>query len=232
MQTSDRPVTAVRELPHGVATPSRTRRLRGLTAGGTDGNEQLTAVAGVVLIGLLFVIGITILRIRQLISVHLFIGLLLIGPVALKMASTGYRFVRYYADNRAYREKGPPALALRLIAPIVVLTTVVVFITGVVLLFVGPLHRNPWLELHKVAFIVWIVFTGFHVLGHLPGLGGLLRAGTGTALRGSAPSPGTAGRWIALSGALVAGLVLAIVLIPDFHTWTARGAFPHDRHDG
>ncbi len=55
---------------------------------------------------LLLVIGLTILRIRQLISVHLFVGLLLIGPVALKMASTGYRFMRYYSGNRVYRRKG------------------------------------------------------------------------------------------------------------------------------
>jgi len=38
---------------------------------------------------------------------------------------------------------------------------------------------------------------------------------------------GEAGRWIALAGMLAGGLVLAIVLIPQFAPWTAPGAFPH-----
>jgi len=78
-----------------------------LHGGGPDGNEQLTATTGVILVALLAVLGVTILRVQQLISVHLFVGLLLLGPVALKMASTGYRFVRYYTHSDAYRRKGP-----------------------------------------------------------------------------------------------------------------------------
>jgi len=38
-----------------------------LLGGGTQGNEQITAVTGVVLIVLLAALGVTILRIRQLI---------------------------------------------------------------------------------------------------------------------------------------------------------------------
>ena len=53
--------------------------------------------------------GATILRIRQLISVHVYVGVLLVGPVLLKCASTVYRFIRYYAGARAYRQKGPPS---------------------------------------------------------------------------------------------------------------------------
>jgi hypothetical protein len=230
VHSGDHTLSTAGDLPR-AAVARRRRGLGALTGGGPDGNEQLTAITGVILIALLFVIGITILRMRQLISVHLFVGLLLIGPVALKMASTGYRFMRYYTGDRVYREKGPPETALRMIAPIVVATTVLVFVTGVLLLFAGPAHRNPLLELHKVGFIVWVVFTALHVLGHLPGFGGILRAGT---RRPTLPGAtlGSTGRWIALVGALVGGLVLALVLVPDFHVWTARGAFPHHHHDG
>ncbi len=193
-----------------------------LTGGGPEGNEQLTAIAGLLLIVLLLVIAVTIIRIRQLISVHLFIGLLLLGPVALKMASTGYRFVRYYSRDPVYRRKGPPELALRLIAPIVVLTTVAVFVSGIVLLFIGPAQRGSLVLIHKVSFIVWAVFVGLHILGHARDyLGGALRA----APRGSG---GGAGRVISLAGAIVAGLVLAIVLIPQFGVWTSH--FPHHHH--
>lgn len=197
-----------------------------LLRGGTDGNEQLTAMVGVILLVLLAVLGITILRIHQLISVHLFVGLLLIGPVALKMASTGYRFMRYYTRNATYREKGPPPPALRLIAPGVVATTIVVFASGVWLLFDGPQRRGTMLLIHKASFILWLGFTGLHVLGHLPGLPSSVRGAT--RLGDGDGVPGSAGRWLVLTGALVGGLVLALVLIPDFSAWTAGSAF--ERH--
>jgi hypothetical protein len=201
-----------------------------LLGGGTDGNEQLTAMTGVLLIALLAVIGVTILRKSQLIWVHLFVGLLLLGPVALKTASTGYRFVRYYTRDAAYRVKGPPALALRAIGPAVVLTTVLVFASGIVLLYDGPHDRGPWASIHKVSFIAWLAFTALHVLGHLPGLPESLRAARARRVELDSFDPGAAGRWIAIAGMLAAGLVLAILLIPQFGAWTAPGVF-HHHHD-
>lgn len=59
--------------------PGRTRAER-LTGGGTSGNERLATLVGATLIVLLAVIGLTILRIGQLLSVHLFVGMLLIPP--------------------------------------------------------------------------------------------------------------------------------------------------------
>ena len=176
---------------------------------------------------LLVVIGVTILRIGQLISVHLFVGLLLIGPVALKIASTGYRFLRYYTGDAVYRRKGPPETILRLIAPIVVLSDG----RGVRQRgdpdVPGRAHRDPMLLIHKASFIVWIVFFAVHVLGHvpeviayIPGLGGTSRARELRELRAGIPGleapqgreghelpaeiPGGSGRSIALFGALVA----------------------------
>lgn len=188
-----------------------------LTGGGTAGNERLTSLIGAVLIVLLAALGITILRVRQLIWPHLFLGMLLLAPVALKMASTGYRFIRYYTRDPAYRSDGPPQLILRLIAPLVVVTTVIVFVSGILLLAEGPSSRGELLPIHKVSFIVWIVFTGLHVLGHLPRMLHALRDAR------SDNSPGATGRWIALVGAILAGLIIAIVLIPQFGPWTARG---------
>jgi len=54
---------------------SEARRRPAETGGGPDGNEQLTAVTGVVLIVLLAALGITILRIGQLTWPHFFLGL-------------------------------------------------------------------------------------------------------------------------------------------------------------
>jgi hypothetical protein len=213
----------------GGAVARGRSRLSAWTGGGVDGNEQLTTTAGVLLLVLFAVLGITIIRIGQLIWLHLFLGLLLIGPVALKMATTGYRFTRYYTGDPIYREKGPPEIGLRLIAPIVVLTTVVVFLSGVILLLDGPAHRSLMLTIHKVSFIVWLVFMGLHVLGHLPGIGRSLRGAAKTdQLAGI--SPGGSGRWLALAGAIVGGAVVAMALIPHFSVWTAAGALSHHHH--
>ena len=207
--------------------PRRTRAER-LTGGGTVGNERLTTVTGAALIVLLAVLGLTIVRIHPLLSVHLFLGMLLIGPVLLKLSSTGYRFVRYYSGNPRYRRKGPPPLALRMIAPLVVLSTLVVFVSGVVLLFVGPSSRATLLPIHKDSFFVWLAFAGLHVVGHLPSMPVVLRADYGRVGGLSTDVTGRAGRVLALSGALVAGAVLAVLVIPDFGPWLhASGLFHH-----
>jgi len=222
----------------GEASPraAATRRARRgrigtkITGGGTAGNEQLTSITGTILLVLLAVVGVTIVRIGQLLWLHLFVGLVLIGPVTLKLASTGYRFARYYTRDPAYRRKGPPQILLRLIAPIIVLTTVIVFASGIVLLFVGPADRGQLLLIHKVSFIVWVIFTSLHVLMHLPHTPASLRAvrRANPALPGQ--QTGAAGRWISIAGAIAGGLVLAIVLIPDFATWTAHTALLHHHH--
>jgi hypothetical protein len=37
------------------------------------------------------------------------LGLILVPPVLLKIASTAWRMTAYYRGNAAYREKGPPS---------------------------------------------------------------------------------------------------------------------------
>ncbi|HYB26418.1 MAG TPA: hypothetical protein VEF89_07390 [Solirubrobacteraceae bacterium] len=163
---------------------------------------------------------------------HLFVGLLLLGPVLLKLASTGYKFTRYYTGNPAYRRQGPPALALRLIGPMVVLSTLGVFATGGILLFVGPSHGHPWLLLHKATFIVWVGFMSLHVLGHLPVLARTLGVRALAGEHGGGAVPGRIGRWVASTSAVVGGLILALVLIPDFSAWTATAVVHHHLHNG
>jgi hypothetical protein len=208
-----------------VARPVARARPGRLLGGGTVGNERLTAAAGALLIVLLAVIGVTIIQLGPLLSVHLFVGMMLIGPLALKLASTGYRFVSYYTANPRYRRKGPPPLPLRLIAPIVVLSTLVVFASGVALLFAGPSSRDTLLPIHKLSFIVWVVFMTPHVLAHLPSLLHSLRADYGRSPSHGGPAGldtdvnGRSGRTLSLASALTLGLVLAILVIPQFGPW-------------
>jgi hypothetical protein len=202
------------------------------TVDATEGNERLTAATGAALIVLLAVLGVTIVNLRLLIWEHLFVGLALMGPVAIKLVSTGYRFARYYTGSQVYVRKGPPPVLLRMIGPVVVFTTLVVFASGVALLFGGPASRNTWLPVHKLSFIAWLAFMGVHVLGHLPSLPKALRGDYATRKGTPGYLPGRDGRVLALAGALVAGLVLAIVLIPDFASWTQSTAWIHHHHDG
>jgi len=201
-----------------------------MLAGGTGGNEQLTAATGVVLILLLAALGVTIVRIGQLLAAHMFIGMLLIGPVVLKMASTGYRFARYYTGSPRYRAKGPPHIALRSLAPLVVLSTVAVFATGVALLVVGPSSRGSLVLAHKVSFFFWIAVTALHVLGHLAELPRALTADR----RGARPwddfGSGRGSRALLLAGSLVAGLVLALAVEGGFGAWTASHQLHHHLH--
>jgi hypothetical protein len=207
--------------------PRRAPRLKALTGGGTTGNELLTAATGAVLLVGLAVIGVTILRVRQLLWIHLFVGILLIGPVALKLASTGYRFIGYYTANPRYRLKGPPLAPLRMIAPLVVISTLVVFGTGVALLFAGPSSRQTLLPIHKDSFFVWLAFIALHLLGHVTDLPRALRADYGRTRQLSGDVTGRAGRMLALTGALVAGAVLAVLVIPEFGPWLHSSGLLH-----
>jgi hypothetical protein len=170
---------------------------------------------------------VTIVSLSQLLWLHLFVGVLLIGPLALKLSSTGYRFVRYYTADPSYRRKGPPPLPLRLIAPAVVASTIVVFASGVALLFIGPRSRATLLPVHKVSFIVWVCFTALHVLAHLPTVAHGLRADYGGRSAGAARPAGRGGRALSLLGALVAGAAIAVLAIPQFAPWISAQDLHH-----
>jgi hypothetical protein len=210
----------------GASTLTRPR-MRGLRGGGTTGNERLTAATGAVLIVLLAVIGLTIISLTRLLWIHLFVGMLLIGPLVLKLSSTGYRFARYYTANQRYRRKGPPPMPLRVIAPIVVASTLAVFASGVTLLFIGPSSRDTLLPIHKISFFVWVAFMAVHVLAHLPAMAHALQSDYSGPALGAHRTPGRDGRALALLGALVAGVVLAILVIPQFAPWLASHHLHH-----
>jgi hypothetical protein len=173
---------------------------------GVEANGRLTAMTGIALFVLLAAAGITILRIHRLLPAHFFIGLLLIPPVALKMTSTGYRFVRYYMGDPDYRRAGPPPALLRLVAPVVVASTLVVFATGLELWLFGLRFGSVWLTAHKVSFVIWFVATAVHVLGHLARAPRLALAD----LQSHGAIPGTITRSSLVGGSLLLGIVLAL----------------------
>jgi hypothetical protein len=202
-----------------VATePSSEWRKRRL--GGTAGNEVLTSATALVLTLLLLAEGVTIIWIGSLRSEHMFIGMALIPPVVLKLGSTGYRFVRYYLGTTAYREKGPPLLPLRLLAPGLVLTTLIVFVSRVVLLIAG--HKsNTLFTFHKVSFIVWGALFGVHFLAHLPRM---VRSLLGDwTPEGRRRVPGAELRLGLVLAATGGGVALALSVLPVITGWHPGG---------
>jgi hypothetical protein len=172
-----------------------------------------------VLVVLLAALGLTILSIQSLIWWHFLLGMLLIPPVLLKLASTGWRFIRYYAGTPEYVRRGPPLLPLRLMAPLLIAATLAVFATGVALLVVGP-AGGLLVGLHKASFIAWFAVTAVHVLAHVRPLSRLVAADW--RLR-PVPSerrvPGTSWRLWLLAVTLVAGAVLAAATVHYAEPW-------------
>ena len=184
----------------------------------TSRNERLTATTATVLLVLLAVEGFTILSVRQMLSAHIIVGLLLIPPVVLKLATTGYRFFRYYTGNAAYVAKGPPHIAMRLLAPLLVLSTLTVLGTGVALLALGPAHhRDILLGLHKASFLVWFGVMSVHVLVYAPRLPRALLGGNAWSRIGL------------VSGSLLAGAVLAAGAYSLAGPWLHRHHDDHER---
>jgi hypothetical protein len=152
--------------------------------------------------------GFTVLEIHRLLVLHFIVGFLLIGPVLLKIASTGYRFVRYYTRSAPYLRKGPPSPVLRVLGPLVILTSVAVLGTGVILAVVGP-GNGQWLFLHKASFILWFGVMTIHVVNYAPRLPRLLTERPGRGARRGPLLIGGSARWLALSAAIGAGVVVA-----------------------
>ena len=222
----------------GVLTTEKTARRRGRppeqqpTGAGVDGSERLTAATAVVLVLLLAALGVTILSIGQLVWWHVLLGMLLIPPVLLKLGSTGWRFLRYYTGAPEYVRRGPPLWPLRLMAPLVVVSTIAVFATGVALLIVHPGDGFVVL-LHKASFIVWLVLTAIHVLAHLRPIPGLVAADwRRRPMPPESRVSGTLWRQLLLAGTIVAGAILAIATIRYAQPWAQWMSSFHGRGDG
>jgi len=185
---------------------------------GVAGNARLTGAAAAALLVLLAAEGATIPFIGQLLGPHFFIGMLLIPPVLLKLGSTGYRFARYYTGSPPYKQKGPPLLVLRVLAPGVVLSTLALFGTGVALLIDGP-PSNTLIFAHKLSFIAWVALMTLHVLGHLLEVPSLASADWRRAGPPEAQLAGAGARALTLATAILTGVALAVLTFSAAQPW-------------
>ncbi len=205
--------------PGATASADGRERLEGV-----EGNARLTGATGVLLTALLLVEGLTILQIRQLITVHIVVGLLLLAPIALKIGTTTYRFARYYLGSATYVRRGPPPLLLRVLAPVLVLATVVMMASGLALLTRSPDDAGPFLPVHKASFIAWAALMVVHFLGHIIDSVRLIMRDWRPA-RGRA-SEGRGVRRGVLVVTLLVGVAVAAAVAPG-NSWS--GAAPRQR---
>lgn len=209
----------------GPRPPEQQTRTERRAGQGVKSNARLTASNAAVLLLLLAVEGVTILHVRQLVTLHVFVGMLLIPPVLVKIGSTGYRFVRYYLGSPAYRRKGPPPMLLRLLGPVVVILTVLVLASGVALLLAGSAWSRELLFIHKASFVLWFFAMTVHVLGHLVEVA---RLGPRDWLRRTRRDVrGAASRQWLIAASLVAGALLGLAMLSRVGPWLSSAHVGH-----
>jgi hypothetical protein len=205
--------------PSSVKTPAQggTASPQSEDHPGVMGNERLTALAGALLLVLIVAELVTTPNLHALLSAHIFVGLLLAGPLAVKLGSVGYRFLRYYAKDPVYRRKGPPRLALRVLAPFLLATTLVLIGSGIGLLVTGPIQPGPMLALHALSAVIWLPVIAIHVFGYIRREPRLIAADW----RGH-PAEQARGRGLRLGlnlGVLLVVLIAAFLLNPLATPW-------------
>lgn len=199
------------------------------TANRLQGNARLTALAGVTLVGLFAAQVVTvILGVRNVLTAHVVIGLLLTPVVGVKLASVCWRMVRYYLGDRRYTARGAPPMYLRVLGPVLILLTVTLLGSGL-LLYIGPHSLYAvTLRTHKVIFYPWLLALLAHLVPHYLNAVRLAAADLFARTRARIDVIGVGGsraRRAALIAALAAGVALAFVLyryVPGY-----QQAHPH-----
>lgn len=150
----------------GVTQARARHELRG--DAGPAQNERLTALDGLLLFILLAAIAVTILDVRRWLGAHYLVGFVLIPPLTLKLGSTGYRLFRYYSGSRPYRLAGAPPLLLRfVVAPVLVVSTAIVFGSGLELWLFGLRFGSEWILAHTLSAVVMMFAVTAHSVAHL-----------------------------------------------------------------
>lgn len=225
--------STTRELAQQTLAAARGRETRDdpllATTGGPAGNARLTAWTGLSLLPLIAVELVTLLALGSLISWHIVVGVLLVPVALLKTGTVGWRIARYYLHAAPYEQAGPPPLPLRILGPLVILSTLAVLGTGLSLIALGQDdarrslltvagQRLDALTLHQASFIAWAVLTGLHLLGRIVPAFGLVarrqRDGVGERV------PGGALRLLALGLALAIGALVAVPVLHAASDWT------------
>ena len=133
------------------------------------GNERMVALTGIVLLVLIIAEIVIAAKMQALMPIHIFVGVLLTFPLLVKIGSIGYRCVSYYTGSPAFVRKGPPRMEMRLLAPLLLIASLSLVLTGITLALLGP--TNVWsvwvLRLHALSVMCWLPLLALHVGAYL-----------------------------------------------------------------
>jgi hypothetical protein len=223
---------------HEAGGRARRRNAVSAPSGGPAGNSLLIAWTGLLLLVLVAGELITLLDVRGLIDWHVGIGVLLVPVALVKTAATGWRIVRYYAGHQPYRTAGPPPTLLRVLGPLVVVSTLGLLASGLVLIAVGAERsrrtlvtalgqRVDLVTVHQALFIAFGVLTGVHLLARIaPALALTSRRAQRSLGYAAAAVPGSGRRTLALVATMVAAVVAVALLLPLADGWQDDGGRP------
>ena len=130
-------------------------------------NKRITAIAGIVLFVLIIAELVITANLEGLRSQHIFVGVLIAGPLVVKLCSTGYRFFRYYTKSSEFVRSGPPNIVLRVLAPFLVVITISVFISGFGLAFGGHANEELYHKIHAVSVFLWLPLLAVHIYAYI-----------------------------------------------------------------
>jgi hypothetical protein len=183
-----------------------------------EANARMTGAAAVVLLPLFCVEVATVLMgVRSVLTLHVVIGLLLVPPLLVKIASVSWRFFQYYRHDDAYRRRGAPVPALRMLGPVLLFATLVLFVSGITLLLAPSAFAGHVKQIHSISFYVWLLLVLAHVIAHARDLRHI--AAKDWVRRTRAIVPGAVLRQLAVLASLAAGLALALSLVGHVGTY-------------
>jgi hypothetical protein len=177
----------------------------------TAGNEALTSWTGLLLLPLLGLVGLTGVAFGSLWRAHFVVGILLVPVLGMKLVSTTYRAARYYTGSKRYRAAGPPELAARILAPVLIVVTVIAMWSGIVM-WLSNNQDRPWSTIHTDAVVIMGGLVGIHVLLYIPNaLRSVFRDLSHVRRRGSQATL----RLSIVTATLVVGIVVGFVTQPS-----------------
>jgi hypothetical protein len=184
------------------------------------GNERLTALAGLALLVLFAIEIATTAALRELLSVHILVGVALVFPLAIKLVSVGYRFICYYSGLPAFERRGPPQMALRILAPALLAMTALLVGTGLALLVVTPDRAGLLRSVHGLSALLWLPLFVLHTAAYAWRAQRLASDDWQTPPV-VAQAPGRGLRLGANLLALAGGAIAAVVAFPTTAPWVA-----------
>jgi hypothetical protein len=191
-----------------------------------EANGRLTSATGLVLLLLSCVeVATVVLGARSVLTLHVMVGFLLVPPLLVKISSVSWRFFRYYRHDEAYRRKGPPAPALRMLGPVLLAATLVMFTSGITLLLAPTAFGGNLKHIHGISFYAWLLLVVVHITAHARDLRRL--AAKDWVRRTRAAVPGALVRQVVLLASLAAGLALALSLVAHVGTYQHHVSPPH-----